>query len=109
MQSLICPKCKIKEDLYNLLHRDEATLIMFNEGNPRVRPEDGLHIYPLLCFKCKNVTEFASDPMNESGKAIDGVEYFSSRKVTKKDKEQAADYASRMGSCLLKKIDSIKV
>jgi hypothetical protein len=47
--------------------------------------------------------------MNESGKAIDGVEYFLSRMVTKKDKEQAADYASRMGSCLLKKIDSIKV
>lgn len=107
MQSVMCPNCKIKEDLFNLLHRESATVIIYNEGKPRVRPEDGLHIYPLICFKCKKVTEFASDPMNQSGKAIDGVEYFSSRKINETDKQDAIDYAQKMNSCLLKKIESI--
>ena len=53
--------------------------------------------------------EFASDPNNESGKAVDGVEYFSQRKITKKDKNDAAEYAKQIDSCLLKKINSIKV
>ena len=107
MLTLICPKCKIKEDLFNLLHREDATLMMYNQNKPRVRAEDGLHIFPLICFECEQVIEFASDPMNESGKAVDGVEYFSSRKITKKDKNDAAEYAKLMNSCLLKKINSI--
>jgi hypothetical protein len=47
--------------------------------------------------------------MNESGKAVYGVEYFSQRKITEKDKNEAADYAHKINSCLLKKINSIKV
>ena len=109
MPTLICPKCKIKEDLFNLLHREDATLVMYNENKPRVRAEDGLHIFPLVCFECEHVTEFASDPTNQSGKAVDGVEYFSPRKITKADKDDAAEYARKMNSCLLKRINSIKV
>ena len=109
MKTLICPKCKIKEELFNLSNREDSTLFMYNQYNPRVRADDGLHIFPIICFKCKQVTEFASDPMNESGKAIDGVEYFSQRKITKKDKNDAAEYATQINSCLLKKINSIKV
>jgi hypothetical protein len=47
--------------------------------------------------------------MNESGKAVDGVEYFSQRKITEKDKNDAVEYAKQVNSCLLKKIKSIKV
>jgi hypothetical protein len=109
MKSLICPKCKIKEELFNLSNREDSTLFMYNQYKPRVRVEDGLHIFPIICFKCKQVTEFASDPMNESGKAVDGVEYFSQRKITEKDKNDAVEYAKQVNSCLLKKIKSIKV
>ena len=109
MKTLICPKCKIKEELFNLSNREDSTLFMYNQYKPRVRVEDGLHIFPIICFKCKQVTEFASDPMNESGKAVDGVEYFSQRKITEKDKNDAAEYAKQVNSCLLKKINSIKV
>ena len=108
MKTLTCPKCQIKEELFNLFNREDSTLFLYNQHNPRVRAEDGLHIFPIICFKCKQVTEFASDPMNESGKAIDGVEYFSQRKITKKDKNDAAEYAKQINSCLLKKINSIK-
>ena len=30
---------------------------------------DGLNIYPMLCFICKSITEYAADPQNESGHA----------------------------------------
>jgi hypothetical protein len=109
MKTLTCPKCQIKEELFNLFNREDSTLFLYNQHNPRVRAEDGLHIFPIICFKCEQVTEFASDPMNESGKALDGVEYFSQRKITKKDKNDASEYAKQINSCLLKKINSIKV
>ena len=51
---------------------------------PRVREKDGLDIYPLLCLKCNYVTEWASDPLNESKKTIDGIEYFKKFKLNKK-------------------------
>lgn len=94
MQSLMCPKCKIKEELFNMANREECTVMIYNEHNPRVRKEDGLHIFPMICFKCKTMTEFASDPTNESGKAIDGVEYFKTKKITQKDVYEARIYAS---------------
>ena len=109
MKTLICPKCKIKEEMFNLFHREDSTLFIYNQQKPRVRAEDGLHIFPLICFECNQVSEFASDPNNESGKAVDGTEYFSQRKITKKDKNEAAEYANQINSCLLKKINSIKV
>ena len=80
MQSLMCPKCKIKEELFNMVNRKECTVMIYNEHNPRVRKEDGLHIFPMICFNCKTMTEFASDPMNQSGKAVDGVEYLKPRR-----------------------------
>jgi hypothetical protein len=109
MKTLMCPKCKIKEEMFNLFHREDSTLFIYNQHKPRVRAEDGLHIFPIICFKCNQVSEFASDPNNESGKAVDGTEYFSQRKITKKDKNDAAEYAKQINSCLLKKINSIKV
>ena len=43
--------------------------MIYNEGKPKIRDSDGLHIYPMICFKCKTMTEWASDPENQSGKA----------------------------------------
>ena len=102
MKYLRCPKCKIEENAYELNIREEATLAMYNEFNPRVRVSDGLNIYPLYCFVCKSVTEWASDPLNNSNKAFKGVEYFETRKSNKKDLKQITTYADTFGLDMLK-------
>ena len=60
---------------------------------PRIRQSDGLEIYPSICFKCMSVTEFAADPTNESGKAIDGIEFFESSKCTEIMLKEMKNYA----------------
>ena len=95
-------KCKIEENVYELNIREEATLAMYNEFNPRVRISDGLNIYPLYCFVCKSVTEWASDPLNNSNKAFKGVEYFETRKSNTKDLKEITTYADSFGLDMLK-------
>ena len=60
MKYLRCPKCKVDEQVYEMNIREESTLAMYNEFNPRVRQSDGLNIYPLYCFICRSVTESLS-------------------------------------------------
>ena len=50
-----------------------------------------LDIYPLYCLKCNFITEWAADPNNISGKAVEGVEYFKTFKINKKYKEYFAN------------------
>ena len=44
-----------------------------------------------MVAKCNNITSFASDPNNDSGKAIDFVEYFELYKLNRKLKEKILD------------------
>ena len=109
IKELACPKCKISEELFNLAKRKDATLMIYNEGKPRVRASDGLHVFPLICFKCKTMTEWASDPENQSGKAIDGVEYFETKKISKEDKSQALEYANEQNQeIVINKLKTLK-
>ena len=85
MKYLRCPKCKILEEFFKCNIREKSTLAIYNELNPRIRQSDGLHIYPMYCFICKSVTEWAMDPLNSSTKAFKGVEYFKTKKATNKD------------------------
>ena len=106
MKTLICPKCKIPEEVENMLNRKDCTIIIYNQNFPEVRPTDGLHVYPMICLKCKNVTEWASDPTNKSGNAIDGVEYFNTRKAEDTDISLARMEASALKIDLtIKKLD----
>tara|TARA_B100001057_G_scaffold232888_1_gene233067 strand:- start:530 stop:1051 length:522 start_codon:yes stop_codon:yes gene_type:complete len=106
MKYLRCPKCNIEEKVYEINIRKEATLAMYNEFNPKVRISDGLNIYPLYCFVCKSVTEWASDPFNNSNKAFKGIEYFETRKSNKKDLKEINAYADTFDLQILK--DKVK-
>mgnify|MGYP006248510711 FL=1 len=79
---LRCKNCGHKETLANVTESMNTKILIAQV--PRVREKDGLDIYPLLCLKCNYVTEWASDPLNESKKAIEGVEYFKKFKLNKK-------------------------
>ena len=79
---LRCKNCGHKETLANVTESMNTKILIAQV--PKVREKDGLDIYPLLCLKCNYVTEWASDPLNESKKAIDGVEYFKKFKLNKK-------------------------
>ena len=103
---LICPKCKIKEKMFNLLNKKNPQMMIYNEGKPRVRATDGLHIYPMICFNCKTMSEYASDIDSQSGKAIEGIEYFKTKKISQKEKSEALNYAKSLNNKIL--IDKIK-
>ena len=103
---LICPKCNIKEKMLNLFNKKNPQMMIYNEGKPRVRATDGLHIYPMICFNCKTMSEYASDINNQSGKAIEGIEYFKTKKISQKEKSEALNYAKSLNNKIL--IDKIK-
>ena len=89
MKNLICKKCGHKETLENINYSATSKILIAQV--PRVRKKDGLDIYPLYCLKCNFITEWAADPKNISGKAVEGVEYFKTFKINKKYKEYFAN------------------
>jgi hypothetical protein len=106
---LCCPKCNIKEKMLNLLKKNDPQLMIYNEGKPRVRSSDGLHIYPMICFNCITMTEYASDTENQSGNAVEGIEYFKTKKVGKKELNEALDYAKSINNeTLIRKVKNLK-
>ena len=89
MKNLICKKCGHKETLENINYSATSKILIAQVS--RVRKKDGLDIYPLYCLKCNFITEWAADPNNISGKAVEGVEYFKTFKINKKYKEYFAN------------------
>lgn len=85
MKKLICKKCGCKETFENINHSINTKILIAQI--PRVREIDGLNIFPLYCLKCNFITEWAADPFNNSGKAINGVEYFKTFKINKNYKK----------------------
>ena len=107
---LACPKCKIFHSLLNINIDKDSKIYMYGEYWFRKRESDGLNIYPLLCLKCKNITEYAADPQNQSGHAVGGYEYFKTKKITKKDYKNAYEYAEQNNHLhILSKLKKIKV
>ena len=105
---IACPNCKFKEKLFNLNNNHAAKLMIFNEDKPMIRKKDGLNIFPMICFKCKSLTEFAADPNNASGRALDGVEYFKKKKISEKNIMDALDYPKKINNeLLIKKINNL--
>ena len=86
---LMCPKCQIGNQMFNLNNNPESTIFIYNQHQPETRASDGLHVYPLICFMCKKITEWAADTANLSGHATYGFEYFKTKKITKKDLDAA--------------------
>lgn len=106
MKKLICKKCGYKETLENI--NQSATTKILIAQVPRIREKDGLNIYPLLCLKCNFITEWASDPYNYSGNAIEGVEYFKTFKIKKKYKSYFDDIKDNLVNRRYTKSESIK-
>jgi len=107
---LACPKCKIFHPLLNINIDKDSKIYMYGEYCFRKRESDGLNIYPLLCLKCKSITEYAADPQNQSGHAVCGYEYFKTKKMTKKDYKNAYEYAEQNNHLhILSKLKKIKV
>ena len=91
----------LKSDLpSDTKQRDKILLAAM--GSPDVRQIDGLNVYPLYCFFCRSVTEWASDPFNNSETAYKGVEYFQTRKSNKGDLKEIINYADMCGVNSLK-------
>jgi hypothetical protein len=96
--------------LINININEDSSIYMYGENCFRTRKEDGLNIYPFLCFKCKQVTEYASDPNNQSGHAVCGFEYFESKKASKTDIDNAIECAQLNNhDHVLKKLKNVKV
>ena len=105
---MTCPKCKIPHNHFNLNNESKSSLFTYDKI--KIREKDGLHIYSLICFNCKKLTEYASDPLNSSGHAVMGIEYFKTSKISKKNLKDAIEYAKNT-SCnsALKKLKRIKL
>ena len=97
---LICPNCNIKEKVFDLANRKDATIYIYNFLSPSVRKIDGLNIYPLICFTCNKLSKWASDDSNESGNAKFNTQYFETRNVTKADQNEALSEARMRGHFL---------
>jgi hypothetical protein len=91
---LMCLKCKVKYPVENGNLNKKCTIFLPSIP-PQSRESDGLEIRILLCLKCKNVTSFASDPYNASGKAVNFVEYFNFYKLDKELKEHILRYEEK--------------
>ena len=103
---LKCKNCGYKETFENVSQSMNTKIIIAQV--PRVREKDGLDIYPLLCLKCNYVTEWASDPLNESKKAIDGIEYFKKFKLNKKYQTYFKPYIENLVNRGYTKSETIK-
>ena len=80
LKILICPVCKIPEETLDMHEREDCTLMIYKRSAPDIRSSDGFEIFPILCFKCKNVTEIAINPLKK-----DLYQYGNTREVTKAD------------------------
>jgi hypothetical protein len=100
---LMCPKCKLGNSLYNLNNNPDSTIFIYKELSPKIKVYDGLDVFLLICFKCKKITEWASDTNNSSKTAKFGFRYFKSKIITKKNIDEAVVDAEN--SC---SVDSLK-
>jgi len=75
-----CQYCGNEWKFQNVNVLPETTLYCMD--NYLTNEETGLQVNACLCFKCRRVTEFAADPLNESGMAENGIEYFKTKPLT---------------------------
>ena len=100
-KELKCPNCKHKESLESLNIREDSKMffcdlkLKYDINREIVKNyRRDLDIYTLMCFACNHITNFAADPTNQSGKAIDGVEYFETFKYD--SIEEFPDYSGKV-------------
>jgi len=120
---LMCLECKVKYPFKNINTNKKASIFMpalprapgaYSMATGKSLEPENVEVKILICFDCKNVTSFATDLDNASGKAIDFIEYFRSYKLNGSLKNQILNYekekqAYKILSTINKKIYLIKV
>ena len=94
--ALKCPNCKNKQKVEGTMSIENPTIYFYNENKPKIN-DDGLKIYSMICFECSFVSGWATDEFNESGNAIEGIEYFDPREATSEDYTEAIIEATMIG------------
>ena len=98
-----CGEYLKSSDYFNANNKPESKLFMAEIYRTKEDGADiGLNIYPLLCFECNFVTEYASDFQNVSGNAKKGYEYFGSFKLNNEYKSKLLDYAVSIDNDVMK-------
>ena len=78
--SISCQYCGNEWKFEDVNVRSETTLYCMDDY--LTNEETGLQVNACLCFRCRRVTEFAADPLNESGLAENAIEYFRTKPLT---------------------------
>ena len=100
---VICQNCGFKEDVNKGWvyvpgwEEFKSGINLYMSKEPKRVNDEGLDIYPLLCFKCNYISELASDPYNSSGKAKGNYEYFKKFPINKTYKKGIMSYAKQSG------------
>ncbi len=101
-KELICPNCQHKENFEALNTREDSKMFFINlklkwDINREIvkNYKKDLDIFTMMCFACNHISNFAADPTNQSGKAIEGIEYFETFKYD--SMEEFPDYCRKVG------------
>jgi len=103
---LMCPKCEIGNQLYNLNNNHNSTIFIYREREQTIKSNNDSDVFYLICFKCKDIVEWAQDSNNISGSAKFGFQYFKTKEITKNDLSIALQEAEQ--SCSVHSIDRLK-
>ena len=108
---MYCGKCGTSEKAFKINVRKNSQLFTANFLiTTTASIPYGLHIRPLVCFKCDHVTEWAADQSNLSGNAIEGFEYFNSYKISQNLKDKTKQYAKNNNFHIaLEKIEKLQI
>ena len=105
-KELKCPKCKIGNQLYNLNNNHNSTIFIYKEHGSKIKLKDGLDIFLLICFKCREITKWALNNNNISKDENFDFQYFETRVITREDLSRAIQEAEQ--SCSVHSIDKLK-
>tara|TARA_B100001093_G_C26784311_1_gene995985 strand:- start:624 stop:1136 length:513 start_codon:yes stop_codon:yes gene_type:complete len=106
-----CGEYVNSSDFFNANNNPNGKLFLADTHRVKEDGDDiGLNIYPLLCFECEHVTEYATDFMNVSGRAKNGYEYFGSFRINRDYQEKFLKHANSINNDLMvEKIENIKL
>ena len=101
-KELICLNCQHKENFEALNTREDSKMFFINlklkwDINREIvkNYKKDLDIFTMMCFACNHISNFAADPTNQSGNAIEGIEYFETFKYD--SMEEFPDYCRKVG------------
>jgi len=103
---ITCQYCAVSDFINNINVTNDSKL--YCSDDYETDENTGLQIYSCLCFQCRHVTYYALDPLNESGMADDGVEYFRTSDIDLSTLVRFSDNAKKhSNSIAISKIENL--